>query len=76
MAKAGAGQICLAIATRKMHEDGSGRLLSGAFTAGVSTIAECNQFCHPVQRYAATSAKLCCHQCNGMLPPSAITNGV
>jgi hypothetical protein len=30
--------------------------------------AECNQFCHPVQRYAAT-------QCNGMLPPLAITKG-
>jgi hypothetical protein len=32
-------------------------------------IAECNQFCHPVQSYAAI-------QCNGMLPLSAINKGV
>ena len=31
-------------------------------------MAECNQFCHPVQRYAPT-------QCKVMLPPSAITKG-
>ena len=30
--------------------------------------AECSQFCRPVRRYAAV-------QCNGMLPPSTITNG-
>jgi Dehydratase family len=41
-------------------------------------LAEYNQFCHPVQRNAATqckvmlpsSAKLCCHPVQGMRPPT------
>ena len=41
-----------------------GWLASGSELARRAVTAECNQFCHPVQRYAAI-------QCNGM--PSAIT---